>query len=169
MSISIEDVDRFITGTVGLPGEREFYFQIKSHTHLISVATEKSQAAALSERLEALLRSVIRENTLLMPDITNRDVEPLEQPITSDFQLGAVSLAWDDDKNMVCIEFFSVANVESENEDPEVEFFISIAQARAFVQRTQSVIDAGRLPCPFCGLAIDPRGHLCPRANGYRR
>ena len=24
-------------------------------------------------------------------------------------------------------------------------------------------------PCPFCGGPMDPTGHLCPRANGFRR
>ncbi|NDH38436.1 MAG: DUF3090 domain-containing protein, partial [Actinobacteria bacterium] len=24
-------------------------------------------------------------------------------------------------------------------------------------------------PCVFCGGPINPGGHLCPRANGYRR
>jgi len=24
-------------------------------------------------------------------------------------------------------------------------------------------------PCPFCGGPVDPAGHLCPRANGFRR
>jgi len=23
--------------------------------------------------------------------------------------------------------------------------------------------------CPFCGRPIDADGHICPRANGYRR
>ncbi|MFZ9498323.1 MAG: DUF3090 family protein [Polynucleobacter sp.] len=41
--------------------------------------------------------------------------------------------------------------------------------AAAFAQRSKAVVNAGRLPCPFCGIPIDPRGHLCPRANGYRR
>ena len=27
----------------------------------------------------------------------------------------------------------------------------------------------GRPPCPFCGGPLDPEGHLCPRANGFRR
>jgi hypothetical protein len=31
------------------------------------------------------------------------------------------------------------------------------------------VVNAGRAPCPFCGSPIDPAGHLCPRANGFRR
>ena len=28
---------------------------------------------------------------------------------------------------------------------------------------------AGRPPCPFCLQPMDPAGHICPRANGYRR
>jgi uncharacterized repeat protein (TIGR03847 family) len=43
------------------------------------------------------------------------------------------------------------------------------AYARAFVRRAQSVVSAGRPSCQFCGGPIDPDGHLCPRANGFRR
>ena len=32
-----------------------------------------------------------------------------------------------------------------------------------------AVVSAGRPPCPFCGGPLDPGGHVCPRANGYRR
>jgi uncharacterized repeat protein (TIGR03847 family) len=41
--------------------------------------------------------------------------------------------------------------------------------ARAFVRRAQSVVSAGRPACQFCGGPIDPDGHLCPRANGFKR
>jgi uncharacterized repeat protein (TIGR03847 family) len=41
--------------------------------------------------------------------------------------------------------------------------------ARAFATRAGRVVSAGREQCPFCGGPIDPEGHLCPRANGYRR
>ena len=41
--------------------------------------------------------------------------------------------------------------------------------ARSFAARAESVVAAGRAPCPFCGGPIDADGHLCPRANGYRR
>jgi uncharacterized repeat protein (TIGR03847 family) len=43
------------------------------------------------------------------------------------------------------------------------------AQARAFVKRAMSVVSAGRPPCPFCTQPLEPGGHICPRANGYRR
>ncbi len=43
------------------------------------------------------------------------------------------------------------------------------AMARSFAARAESVVAAGRAPCPFCGGPMDADGHLCPRANGYRR
>ncbi|MDX6310145.1 MAG: hypothetical protein QOI06_3191 [Nocardioidaceae bacterium] len=43
------------------------------------------------------------------------------------------------------------------------------AYARAFVRRAQTVVSAGRPACQFCGGPIDPEGHLCPRANGFKR
>ena len=43
------------------------------------------------------------------------------------------------------------------------------ADARAFSKRAQAVVAAGRPPCQFCGGPLDPEGHLCPRANGFRR
>jgi ribosomal protein L24E len=31
------------------------------------------------------------------------------------------------------------------------------------------VLGAGRPDCPFCGNPVDPSGHLCVRANGFKR
>jgi len=46
---------------------------------------------------------------------------------------------------------------------------LNIAQVKGFCERAMNIVNAGRAACPFCGLPIDPLGHLCPRANGYRR
>ncbi len=46
---------------------------------------------------------------------------------------------------------------------------ITGAAARAFAKRALAVVAAGRPPCPFCAGPLDPGGHICPRANGYRR
>jgi uncharacterized repeat protein (TIGR03847 family) len=46
---------------------------------------------------------------------------------------------------------------------------VSPTQAASFSKRCLSLANAGRIPCPFCGMPIDPSGHLCPRSNGYRR
>ena len=41
--------DRFIVGTVGLPGDRTFYLQAKDRDRIFSVALEKQQSAALAD------------------------------------------------------------------------------------------------------------------------
>ena len=33
----------------------------------------------------------------------------------------------------------------------------------------ETVVRAGRPACPFCGGPVDEDGHICPRANGYKR
>ncbi|MEY4105458.1 MAG: hypothetical protein RLZZ478_821, partial [Actinomycetota bacterium] len=50
-----------------------------------------------------------------------------------------------------------------------LEAKITLDQAAEFARRTIKVVEAGRRPCTFCGSPLDPSGHLCPRANGYRR
>ncbi|NDA88976.1 MAG: DUF3090 family protein, partial [Actinobacteria bacterium] len=46
---------------------------------------------------------------------------------------------------------------------------LKINQIKGFCDRANLVVNAGRPACPFCALPVDPLGHLCPRANGYRR
>jgi uncharacterized repeat protein (TIGR03847 family) len=62
---------------------------------------------------------------------------------------------------------------EASEEEPEPDEVLLVslppALARAFSKRAQSVVAAGRPPCQFCGQPLDPSGHLCARANGYRR
>ena len=53
--------------------------------------------------------------------------------------------------------------------DTVMRVVIDPAEARAFARRCAKVVAAGRPPCPFCGGPLDPTGHICPRANGYKR
>jgi uncharacterized repeat protein (TIGR03847 family) len=93
----------------------------------------------------------------------------LESPIDSEFQIGAMSFGWDEASNLICIELFELEDDEEDLVGEVVVVNISLAMAAAFSARSKAVVNAGRMPCPFCGIPIDPRGHLCPRANGYRR
>ena len=60
---------------------------------------------------------------------------------------------------------------EFDDSDPEgpdlVRVRLTPLAARAFVERALRTVAAGRPPCPFCGLPLDPTGHICPRKNGY--
>lgn len=54
--------DRFVAGTVGLPGRRTFFLQASSGPRVTSVALEKTQVAALAERMDELLDEVVRRS-----------------------------------------------------------------------------------------------------------
>jgi uncharacterized repeat protein (TIGR03847 family) len=161
--------ERFVAGTVGEPGERAFYLQIRTSSRLFSVAVEKAQVQAMSSRLEVMIAEIRKSNPSMMIDKLPTDDAPLESPIDAEFQIGTMSLAWDEDSKLICVELFELEDDEEDSEGEVVVVNISLAMAAAFSTRSKAVVNAGRLPCPFCGIPIDPRGHLCPRANGYRR
>ena len=160
--------ERFVAGTVGEPGERAFYLQIRTSTRLLSVAVEKAQVQAISTRLEVMIAEIRKSSPLVSIEKLVKDDLPLESPIDAEFQIGAMSLAWDEATQLICIQLFELEDDEGA-EGEVVEINITPAMAAAFSLRSKAVVNAGRLPCPFCGIPIDPRGHLCPRANGYRR
>lgn len=161
--------ERFITGTVGEPGERAFYLQIRNSTRLLSLAIEKAQVQAIIARLDVMIAEIRKVNPLITIEKFPIDDAPLESPVDAGFQVGAMSLAWDEETSLICIELYELEEDEEESEGEVVEINITIGMAAAFSARSKAVVNAGRLPCPFCGIPIDPRGHLCPRANGYRR
>ena len=182
---TFDPVERFVVGTVGEPGERSFFLQARTGPRLVSVLLEKSQVIAIAERLEVLLREIRRLDPNLNIERSKADDQPLETPIVEDFRVGVVSLSWLSDRGMVSVELQGVdegstdnlASIEIEEifndeamEGPDIlRVIMTPSQTDAFVKRATAVVNAGRPPCPFCGLALDPSGHVCPRANGYRR
>jgi uncharacterized repeat protein (TIGR03847 family) len=161
--------ERFIAGTVGEPGERAFFLQVRSSNRLLSVAVEKAQVQAIIARLDVMVAEIRKSNPLINIEKFPTDDAPLESPVEAEFQVGAMSLAWDEVSSLICIELYELEEDEEDSTGEVVEINISLGMAMAFTARSKAVVNAGRLPCPFCGIPIDPRGHLCPRANGYRR
>ena len=168
---SFDQPDRFIVGTIGAPGEREFYFQVRQKNILISLATEKSQATALAERITTIIREIKKSAPLSAVNPAPVDDLPLELPLDSEFVVGAIGIAFDPSLLEIEISFRAEDGDQVEDEDsgPIVEIHLDLSMALAFAQRTMALVAAGRPLCPFCISPIDPRGHLCPRANGYRR
>ena len=174
-----DPVERFVCGTVGEPGERAFFIQARTGPRLTSVSLEKLQAAALGDRVGVMLKEIKRANPLITYDRANQDTEPLEQPIFEEFRVGVIGLSFNTDSERVLVELQCITEAQSEEEElaedeeedaPDLlRVSLTLAQAESFAKRTAAVIGAGRLPCPFCGIPIDSSGHLCPRANGYRR
>jgi hypothetical protein len=177
--------DRFVAGTVGQPGERTFFLQARAGSRLTSVVLEKQQVSVLAERLDQLLDEVLRRaaSPLPIPDAASGalDLEPLDVPITEEFRVGSMGLGWNGEIERVVIEVHAVSEsdefeVPGLDEDdvpddapPCLRVRITGAQARDFAARAGALVAAGRPPCPFCHLALDPDGHICPRSNGFRR
>ena len=168
---SFDQPERFIVGTIGAPGEREFYFQIRQKNLLVSLATEKSQAAALAERITTIIREIRKSAPLNAVNPAPTDDQPLELPLDSEFVVGAIGIAFDPSLLEIEISFRAehADEVDDVDSGPIVEVHLDLSMALAFAQRTMALVNAGRPLCPFCISPIDPKGHLCPRANGYRR
>ncbi|WP_432485007.1 DUF3090 domain-containing protein [Kineococcus esterisolvens] len=172
--------ERFVAGTVGEPGARTFFLQARAGGRLTSVALEKAQVAALAERVGELLDEIVRRSggqapVPALPPSGSEDTAPLDVPIEEEFRVGTMSLAWDSEREVVVIECFEVDDEDVEEPlapDPArnlLRVSLDGAAARAFSQRATALVAAGRPPCPFCAGPLDPGGHVCPRANGYRR
>ena len=171
---SFDQPDRFIVGTIGAPGEREFYFQVRQKNTLVSLATEKSQAAALAERINTIIREIKKSAPLSAVNPTAPDDQPLELPLDSEFVVGAIGIVFDPSRLVIEISLRAegaddLDEVDGEESGQIVDIHLDLSMALAFAQRTIALVAAGRALCPFCVSPIDPKGHLCPRANGYRR
>lgn len=182
--------ERFVAGTVGEPGQRTFFLQARdAGGRVTSVALEKEQVALLAQQLDRLLDEVLRTSGGAAPvpavaPTETEDLAPLDLPVEEDFRVGTLALGWDPQESKVVIVAQAPTEGEAEEENaPEIDadddasaegpdllrVRLTGAMARAFAKRAQAVVSAGRPPCPFCGLPLDPAGHICPRQNGYRR
>ena len=172
--------DRFVAGSVGQPGDRTFYLQASSSGRVTSVVLEKFQVSLLAERIDELLDEVLRRtggtDIPAAAPAALRDDGPLDLPLTEEFRVGPIALAWDSDGDRVVIEVQEESDQPVEpladevpSDGPAVlRVRISPGAARAFAQRALQLVAAGRPPCPLCGLPLDASGHVCPRQNGHR-
>jgi uncharacterized repeat protein (TIGR03847 family) len=181
--LEFDPPDRFVAGTVGPPGQRTFFLQVSAGSRLASVSLEKQQLSTLADRVNDLLDDFAAGEAVDVAAETLEDVGPLATPIEDEFRVGTMSLGWDAERGVVIVECHDGQEgleVDEEGEptlEPEhpadfetvLRVVIEPASARAFARRCTKVIAAGRPPCPFCGGPLDPTGHICPRANGYKR
>lgn len=173
---AFEPPERFVAGTVGVPGERTFFLQARGDGRLVSVVLEKVQVTLLAEKLEELLAEAQRRFGVDVPAAESDDNEPLDLPLDEEFRVGTLGLAWDGDTDTVVIEAIAIGEYEAD-EPTEAELAdldrlrvrLTPAATQAFISRARRLVSAGRPPCPLCGQPLDAGGHLCPRHNGYRR
>jgi uncharacterized repeat protein (TIGR03847 family) len=181
--IDFDPPDRFIAGTVGPPGQRTFFLQASDGPRVTSVSLEKQQVVVLADRVNDLLDDFAGGEATEEVAVEVEDNAPLDTPIEDEFRVGTMSLGWDAERRVVILECHDgEETVELDEEgDPVIvededgadrtifRVVIGPSAARAFARRCTRLVQAGRPPCPFCGGPLDPTGHICPRANGYKR
>lgn len=173
--------ERFVAGTIGLPGDRTFFLQARDGSRVVSVVMEKVQVAVLAERLGELVAELERRGVpqaaigeVAVPD----DSAPLDEPLNEAFRAGSLTLGWDGGAGRVLVEARAqsedgeVIDPDEDDDDDEdgpdlLRVRMSLDAARSFVARAGRVVAAGRPPCPLCGNPLDPQGHICPRQNGH--
>ena len=173
--------ERFVAGTVGEPGDRSFYLQAIEDSRTVSVLLEKQQVSVLAERISALLTEINRRFGADVPEELpddQVDVDPLEIPLEEEFRVGTMGLGWDADSKSIVVELLAVTEEEVDEsvvlddteEGPDaLRVFLSPSQAKAFADRAERVVSAGRPPGPLCAEPLDPEGHVCVRLNGYHQ
>ncbi|TQJ36688.1 DUF3090 domain-containing protein [Arthrobacter sp. SLBN-122] len=168
--------DRVVIGTVGLPGARTFYLQVRTGKQIVSIALEKQQSAELAGKIDEILDQLIalEGNPFSIPTgtpIELVDNDPLEA-VEEQFRTGAMTLGWDPTTAQVIIEAYPLSDVDADDDDDPVDgndaevaemllVRMPVGTARAFAKRTREVVGAGRPACPLCGSPVDPDGHVC--------
>ena len=165
--------DRVVVGTIGLPGARTFYLQVRAGTQIVSIALEKQQSAQLAEKIDEILDQLltIDSNPFSVPTSTPVELvdnDPLEDPLEQ-FRTGAMSLGWDPTTAQIVLEAYPISDVDGDEpfdpdgaDEPEMLLVrMPVGTARAFTKRTREIVAAGRPLCTICGYPIDPDGHTC--------
>ena len=89
-----------MVGSIGEPGDRQFFIQITSDIGTNTIAISKNQLIALIERFDELVRE-IRRKKLASETVINSPLElineSLEYTVEEDFHAGVMGITWESD------------------------------------------------------------------------
>ena len=190
--------DRFVAGTVGQPGERTFFLQAREGNRITSVVVEKQQVSVLAEHLDKVLDEVLRRSgpAADVPPAA-REAQRRRSAGRSDHR-GVPGRHHDhrlgrrdqQDRHRAVLQrrrrgrartWATTSSCPRRPRPPPWRAPTRSTPTRCSWSRSaprtpatswpapRPWSSAGRPPCPFCLQPLDPAGHVCPRANGYRR
>ena len=151
------DVAGFAADAIGEPGARTFLLQLSGPWGRHSYLVEKAQVGALAAGINHLITET--------GDTADQSVAPttlIDEPPR--FRVANLALGYDESIALAMLTISSVAA-----DDEEVTYRLTLSQLAAVAKQGEAAVGGGRLPCPKCGLAMDPEGHACPTTNGDLR
>jgi uncharacterized repeat protein (TIGR03847 family) len=154
-SFDLPEVDQFLCGTVGPPGQRVFFLQVVANGRVLSLR---------AENLERIL--AVHD----LPPGGEAHFGHLIEPPIAEWTVGEMAVAIDEMAGRVVLVIEELPPPQDEPMALDVErgslrIALTREQLEAFVAGARAVIAAGRPICRFCGRSIDPDGHACPRMN----
>jgi uncharacterized repeat protein (TIGR03847 family) len=174
--IELEDLEALGAGAVGEPGQRAFYVQARTAVTQLTVLVEKEQVALLASEAVAFLDRLADEypeDPMSLPETSAE----LREPTVPLFRARLIGLGFDPERELVLIELRERSTTDEDddaetNDDADDEgpgyvarIYATRPQVRAMAAHGAAVVEAGRAPCPLCGMPMDPAGHRCPRWN----
>lgn len=171
--LSFDEVEFFTVGTLGPKGQRVFYLQSRGEGRLVSLKIEKGQVAALARYFDRVLQDLPPADDDPC-DSSPADLD-LREPVVAEFAVGdlAVAYASDVDRLVILIDELILPDDQQGGADAvddsarrRARFVLRRRQVAQWVTKAQAVVAAGRTPCGFCGMPMEPRhGGWCACSN----
>ncbi len=158
-SFDLPAVDRFVVGTIGMPGDRTFYFQSVVGRDVLSFKCEKAQVAALVNALGQLI------SELPPPDPEPPAFVSLDLPLLEEWTVGVIGLAYDAEADVVVLVLEEIQRTPDASDGGKAQFRLNREQIMGITVHGGNLISAGRPLCTNCGAAIDPEGYNCSCNN----
>jgi len=176
LNLSLDPVDLITVDAIGKPGNRVFYIQGRQGSQVVSLIIEKIQLQSLIAGVSEFLTEVKEK----YPDRVHPEVDIKEEamrilpPVDPGFRVGDMGLAYDDERDLVCIiaREMDLSEDEVDEEDEEgnvVRYWCTRGQLLALAHWGAIVIQRGRPICPQCLQPMEPEGHFCPKKNGHKK
>jgi len=169
-TIDLNPVSRITAGCVGDPGQRSFYIQARKDSTLVTLLCEKHQVQQLAQGVSKFVRELQEKFPNLDPAVVEyTETEMgLEEPIEFIFRVGQIGLGYDEDCDHLILVAKELIEEDYDAHDAAaVRLWASRSQMLAMGAHGAEIAARGRPTCGNCLQPIDPRGHFCPKSNGY--
>ncbi len=169
--INLDSVTHITVDAIGKPGERTFYLQGIKGTQIVNLLIEKVQLQTLVVGAEQFLQEISGRYPKLgaTEGSYSEDEMHISPPVEPEFRVGDIGLAFDLERDLVCIISKEISlDVKEEKEMSIARFWCTRAQLAALAKWGKEVVAHGRPICPQCLQPMEAEGHFCPKKNGRK-